>query len=390
MPRPPHTSPTARQLSDRIFSELVARARAREGPVFPLHVGDTWLEPLESARCEALSTQAHPGLHQYAPVQGDPSLLQAITNRVQVRYGITLDPMYVQVMSGGTSGLSVVASALLDPGDEVLLPSPYWPLIRGIVAARGAVAVQVPFYTRLGEPGFDPEAALEARVTPRTVALYVNTPNNPTGRVLPRGALDALERVALRHDLWVLTDEAYEDLHFTPAAEPPFWARPSLRERAVATHTLSKGYGLAGLRVGFTHGPPSALGAIRAAQTFQTYCASRPSQVAAGRALREGEAWVSRARALYQAAGARAAEVFGVPAPEAGTFLFVPVGRWLREGEGDCSGFLGRCLDAGVLLTPGTACGEDFTEYVRLCFTAVPPEALEEALGALSAVLREG
>jgi N-succinyldiaminopimelate aminotransferase len=358
--------------------------------VYPLHVGDTWLEPLPAARCEALTTQEHPGLHRYAPVQGEPALLAAIAERLLERYGHALDPACVQVMSGGTSGLAVVAGALLDPGDEVLLPSPFWPLIRGIIAARGAVPVQVPFYTELSAPGFDPEAALEAKVTARTVALYVNSPNNPTGRVLPCSALDALERVALRHDLWVLTDEAYEDLHFTPSRSAPLWTRPSLQERVVATHTLSKGYGLAGARVGYTHGSSAALGAVRSAQTFQTYCASRPAQRSAARALREGDPWVSQARALYAAAGERAARAFGVPTPEAGTFLFVDARPWLHAGEDDCAGFLSRCLDAGVLLTPGSACGEDYRGWVRLCFTSVPPETLDEALAALGPVLRAG
>src|SRR5262249_43697051 len=155
-------------------------------------------------------------LHNYAPVQGEPVLLDAIVARTRRTLGIDLDRENVQVMVGATGGFTVVCAALLDPGDEVVMLAPFWPLIRGIVRSRGAAAVEVPFYDRLGTPGFDPEAAIEAAVGPRTVALYVNSPNNPTGRVLGRDVADAIARVVARHDLWLLSDEAYQDLYYTP------------------------------------------------------------------------------------------------------------------------------------------------------------------------------
>jgi N-succinyldiaminopimelate aminotransferase len=104
------------------------------------------------------------------------------------------------------------------------------------------------------------------------------------------------------------------------------------------------------------------------------------------RALETGEAWLEETRALYAAAGRAAARAVGVGPPEAGTFLFVDVAPHLRPGEG-LDGFLERCLEAGVLVTPGLACGRDYGTWVRLCFTAVPPAELEDALGRLGRVL---
>jgi N-succinyldiaminopimelate aminotransferase len=277
---------------------------------------------------------------------------------------------------------------LLAPGDEVLLPSPFWPLSRGIMATKGAVPVQVPFYTRLDEPGFDPEAALESAVTDRTVALYINTPHNPTGSVLSKPTIDAMLRVAERHDLWVLCDEAYEEIYFE--GEPPeaIWKRPEIRDRAIAFHTLSKSHGMAGARVGFTHGPEAVMGAIAGMQTFHTYCAPRPMQLAATKALRLGGPWVEQSRALYREAGYRAADALGVPRPGGGTFLFVNVSEHVEPGDADCGAFLERCADEGVLLTPGRSCGADYAKWVRLCFTAVPPADLAEALAKLAPVFR--
>lgn len=386
MPRFPEVASTTESLTDRVFSRLAARARERGGRVFPLHVGDTWLEPLESARAEAQRTDGHPRLHNYAPVQGEPALLDAILRHVERRAGVRLDRELVQVMSGATAGLSVIADALIEPGEEVIVPAPFWPLIRGTVRRRGGVAVEVPFFDRLGDPTFDPERALEARVTPRTVAIYVNTPHNPTGAILPERALSAIGRVASRHGLWILSDEVYEDLYFTSEPPAPAWARADFRGRAIVVHSLSKAYGLAGARVGFAHGPAEAMQAIRGVQTFSTYCAPRPMQLGAARALDEGGPWLAEARRLYREAAERTAEAFGVAPPEGGTFLFADVRAHLRSGE-DAMGFLERCLDAGVLLTPGTASGSDYEGWVRVCFTSVPPDDLREALARVRDVI---
>jgi N-succinyldiaminopimelate aminotransferase len=388
MPRHPRVAPSAAGLSHDVYSALVERARGRPGPVHPLHVGDTWLDPLPAARAEAQRSADHPRLHGYAPVQGEPALLDAIRRRLASRHGADVDPACLQVMPGATTGLAIVVHALLAPGDELVVPSPFWPLIRGIATARGCSAVEVPFFTRLGEPDFDPESALERAIGPRTAAIYVNAPNNPTGRLVPDAAADAIASVARRHDLWVIADEAYEDLVHV-GEHRPLWRRPELAGRVVVTHTLSKSHALAGARVGYTHGPLEAMRVVRAVQFHESYCAARPMQLAAARALEAGDAWVAETRAAYGDAGRAAAAAVGVPPPEAGTFLFFDAAPHFTDGE-RIDGFLERCLDAGVLLTPGLSCGRDFETWVRLCFTAVPPDALEDALRRLGSVLRRG
>ncbi|MCC6667526.1 MAG: pyridoxal phosphate-dependent aminotransferase [Polyangiaceae bacterium] len=386
MPRPPQSSAATASLSDRVYGALLDEAKRRPPPVHLLNVGDTYLEPLPAARAEAQRAAEHPRLHNYAAVQGEPVLLDAIIARTERVHGVTLDRQCVQVMPGATGGFSVVATALLEPGDQVVVLSPFWPLIRGIVASRSATAVELPFYTRLGDAGFDPEAALEAVITPRTVAVYVNTPNNPTGRALDAGVIGAIARVVARHNLWLWCDEAYEELWYGSARPEAIWKRSDLRERAVACHTLSKSHALAGARVGYTHGPASIMPAIRGAQTFLTYCAPRPMQLGAARALTEGDAWVESTRQLYVTASHRAAAALGLEPPAGGTFLFFDAQRFFRDGE-DIQGFLRRCLDAGVLLTPGAASGADYETWARLCYTAVPPDQLADALDRLGRVV---
>ena len=385
MPRFPRSASRAEGLSDRVFGQLVQRSSASTQHVYPLHVGDTYLEPLPAARAEAQRTSDRARLHNYAPVQGEPELLDAIIAKVERRSGVTLARDCVQVMSGATAGLGVVCSALLAPGDEVLLPAPFWPLIRGIIKLQGGVPVEVPLFTELDRPGFDPVAALEAAITPRTVALYLNSPHNPTGRALPEAVIAGLAQLAQRHDLWVLTDEVYEDLWFD-APTPSIWARPELRARTIASHSVSKAYGLAGARVGFSHGPTEIMQVIRGVQTFYSYCAPRPMQLGAARALSEGDAWLADARERYARAARMAAHALGVRAPEGGTFLFFDARPHLRPGEA-LMGFLERCLDAGVILTPGSASGQAFEHWARLCFTSVPEADLAAALERLKPLL---
>lgn len=386
MARFPKPSGTTATLSDAVYSSLAAKARAHAGPVYALQVGDTWLEPPELARAEAQRAKDHPGLHAYSPVQGEPVLLEAIQARLLARDGERVERDDIQVMLGATAGLAVVIDTLFDPGDEVIVLAPYWPLIRGMIASRGVAPVEVPFFDRLGRPDFDPEAAVARAIGPRTAGIYVNTPNNPTGRVLAAEVVSALGRLARKHGLWVLSDDVYEDLCYVER-RPPIWAHPDLRERTLATHSFSKAYALAGARVGFTHGPADIMRAVRGVQTFKTYCAARPFQYAAARALSEGEAWLAGARATYADAGRRAAAALGVAAPEAGSFLFFDASPFFRPGE-SLPGFLERCLDeAGILVTPGAAAGSAYASFVRLCYTVVPPPELDRALAGLRRVL---
>ena len=386
MPRFPLSAPSARSLSDQVFGQLQRRSGTHTGHVYPLHVGDTYLEPPAQARAEAQFSAARPRLHNYAPVQGEPELLRAIVDKVRRRSGVTLDPECIQVMAGATAAMGVICNALLETGDEVILPSPFWPLMRGAIRARGAVPVEVPLFTRLDDPSFDAVAAIEAAVTPRTCAIYINTPHNPTGSTLPPELLDRIAELAQRHDLWILTDEVYEDVWF--GEQPPIssFARPAFAGRTITTHSVSKAYGLAGARVGYTHGPREIMDVIRGVQTFYSYCAPRPMQFGAAQALDHGDTWLADMRATYARAGRAAAQALDLRPPEGGTFLFFDLTRCMRGGE-TLTNVLERCVDAGVMLTPGTACGKDFGSWARLCFTVVPEPELRDALTRLRGAL---
>jgi aspartate/methionine/tyrosine aminotransferase len=354
------------------------------GEVYPLHVGDTWKQAPEGGRPEELG-RGIPGINRYTDVWGLPELRDAIAARTAARTGARVARENILVTGGATAGLMAAVGALVSPGEEVLLLAPRWPLIEGHVRLAGATPVEVPLFP--GDGALSPEAvvaAVEAHATEKTVALYLNTPNNPSGRLIPRASLAALAAWARRRDLWIFADEVYEDYAY---AGPHTHAFPFAPERTVAAHSLSKAYGLAGARLGWLVGPEAALPEIVKFGAHTIYSAPTASQHAALRILAgAGDAWVAEARAEYAATGAEAARRLGMPAPEGGTFLFLDVADALDERR--LMGFLEDVAGEGLFLAPGPSFGP-YPTHVRLCYTAVSPDAALRGVDILAKRLRE-
>jgi len=360
-----------------VFSQLAHRIATIQGERYPLHVGDTWMEPASGARMEDLRVEDHPGLHRYSLPRGRPDLLTALSDRRGVGAGRIL------ISAGATCGLGSVAAALLNPGDEVMLMSPYWPLIRGIVQINRGKAVEVPFYDRLTSPD-EVLRLLEAHCTERTVALYLNTPNNPTGKILTEDHLRAIADFARARGLWIWADEVYEDYAF---ASPHVAIGGIAPERTFSVYSFSKAYGMAGNRCGYIIGPDAdTMTTVRRATTHQYYCAPNAAQLAALRVLECGDAWLANANRAYHQAGTAAADTLGVPHPEGGTFLFIDVAEHLDESG--LHGFLVRCIDHGLILAPGSSCGAAYGSCVRLCFTSAPPDVVQRGTNVLASLLR--
>jgi N-succinyldiaminopimelate aminotransferase len=381
MPRPPQLSPVAASIKGSVYSSVLHRLEAYGGEVYPLHVGDTFLEPAQGCRMEDFAVAAHPGMHRYAPPQGIPALVDAVVDRLRARTGVRLERANVFVAGGGTSGLASVVGAIVSPGDEVLILAPHWPLIEGHVRMAGGVPVDVPFFG-VADSASTAAATVEAALTARSVALYVNTPSNPTGRVIPRGWLEALVGLARRHGLWLLFDEVYEDYVYIGEHVPGLSLAP---ERSFAVHSFSKAYGMAGNRVGYVAGPAAPVAEALKLSTHTVYAAPTASQLAALRILQgAGDAWIARTRDAYRRLGESAADRLGVPRPEGSTFLFLDVASRL-DARG-LTGFLEDAADRGLLVSPGPSFGPCPT-HVRVCYTSAPPDAVLAGIEVLAALL---
>jgi N-succinyldiaminopimelate aminotransferase len=348
------------------------------GPLFPLHVGDTFLSPPLGARMEDLREADFPGLHRYTDTGGIAPLVEATLQKLRERNGLACERSGLVVTAGATSGLACAVSALCDPDEEVLILAPFWPLIRGIVRSQRATPVEVPFFDRVGSVA-EALAVLDARLTSRTVALYFSNPSNPSARVLPPDWLEAFAAWARRHDLWILSDEVYEEFvyrgeHVSTARFAP--------ERTVSAFSFSKSYGMAGNRIGYLAGPAAVIAEAHKVSVHSAYHAPTTAQVAALRALERGAEWVKNARESYAAVGREAASRLGVAPPEGSCFLFVDAAARL-DARG-LQGFLADCFADGVVVAPGASAGEAYGSFVRLCYTVLPPEAALEGVARLA------
>jgi len=340
------------------------------------------MEPVVGSRMQDLTSTDHPGLHRYASPAGWEPLWKELVARTAAQPGMGwVEKGNILVTAGCTGALAATVGAILDPGDEVLLASPYWPLIRGIIQSRGAVPVDVPVMLE-GHDADAVVAALEAAITPRTVALYLNSPNNPSGVLLPRDTLAGVAELARRRQLWIFADEVYQ--HYAYAG--PWLPMASLApERTVATHSFSKAYGHAGNRCGWLVGPQPIVRQARRIATHLVYNPPTAAQAAALAALQGGDAWLATARASYVEEGQRAADALGVTHPQGGTFLFVDVADHLDERG--LLGFLEDCVDRGLVLAPGPSFGRHWQTHVRLCFTCEPPDKVRRGVAILAELM---
>jgi N-succinyldiaminopimelate aminotransferase len=382
MPRAPRIASHLAAIPASVYSSLAERLGRFAGESYPLHVGDTWMEPAEGCRMEDLGVAEYPGMHRYASVHGMPALLDAIVERERAANGLSLERDDVLVAAGATGGLGAVAGAILEPGDEVLILAPYWPLIEGIVRSFHGTPVAVPVLAGEVDSAEAALAAVERRRSARTVALYLSTPNNPSGRLLPRAWIEALVGWARRHDLWVITDEVYDGFVYEGEHVR---ALPLAPERTFLAQTFSKRYGMAGNRCGYIVGPRAVMAELRKVATHTFYSTPTAAQIAATRAMAgPGEAWAAAACRQYADTGRRAAARLGLPAPAGSTFLFFDVGPAL--GADGLAGLLERAVERGLLVAPGPSFGP-YPTHVRLCYTAVEPERALRGVEVLAGLL---
>ncbi len=216
---------------------------------FRLDQGDVSFDAPESVK-EALRKGIAENRTHYVQTTGIPPLLDLLVEKMRTQNGIPIGGAdEVMVTNGGIHGQYIACLALLEPGDEVLVPDPCWPPTVSNILAAQAVPVPFPVYESLGwRPDMDELARL---ITPKTKAILINTPSNPTGGVMTREDVDQLAALVMERDLWVFADEAYEDFVFDGHEHFSIASWPGLYERTIPLFTLSKTYAMTGLRLGY-------------------------------------------------------------------------------------------------------------------------------------------
>lgn len=302
----------------------------------------------------------------YPSSHGTPELLDAIVAKLARENGVQVVPSQLLVTPGAKWALYAALAVLLNPGDEALLLDPSWVSYAPMVELQRAVPVRVPLTS---DDGFTvTEEALEAQVTPRTRVIMVNSPNNPTGRVLRQEEMDAIASVAIRHDLVVISDEIYEHIIFDAYRHVSFAALPGMAERTVTINGFSKAYAMTGWRLGWLAAPPKIAALARNFQTQSVTSAASFTMTAGVAALNGPQECVREMTAAYDQRRRFVLDAFeeipGIECPPVeGAFYVFPRFTQTKTTSLEISSIL---LEQSLIAsTPGVAFGPAGEGHVR-------------------------
>lgn len=378
-------SARAARFSESVIREMTRVARrhgainlAQGFPDFPAPA------ELKDAACRWI----HADLNQYATTWGSDRMRAAIGDWMRRRRGVAIDPdAQVTVTCGATEGMVAAMMGVLDPGEEVLVPEPYYENY----GPDGVLSGAVPKFVRLG-PGWRLDVeALRAACGPRTAAIVLNTPHNPTGHVFAPDEVRALCALARERDLLLFTDEIYEEILFDAEHRSPL-LEEGMAERTIVISGASKTFSVTGWRIGWVISPPALTLGIRKVHDFLTVGAPAPLQEAVAEAMAWPDAYFADMRAEYRARrdllvnGLRAAG-FPCERPGGAYYVMVDVSALQQAGEDDVAFALRLVREAGVASVPGSsffARPQDGAHLVRFCY-AKKLETLQAALERLAA-----
>uniref|UniRef100_UPI003F54D3BA pyridoxal phosphate-dependent aminotransferase n=1 Tax=Actinomyces timonensis TaxID=1288391 RepID=UPI003F54D3BA len=345
----------------------------------------------------AIAAAKDPANHKYSPAKGLPALREAIAAKTLRDSGYEVSPDDILVTNGGKQAVFQAFASILDPGDEALLPAPYWTTYPEVIALAGGIAVEV-------FAGADQEYKvtvdqLEAARTERTKLLLLCSPSNPTGSVYTPAELTAIGQWALEHGIWVITDEIYEHLLYD-GAEPAHIVAlvPELADTTIVLNGVAKTYAMTGWRVGWMIGPSDV---IKAATNFQSHLSSNVANVSQRAALaavagdlssvaRMREAFDRRRKVMVEMLSA--IDGLAVPRPRGAFYAYASIealiGKSLRGTVIDSSATLAALVleHAEVAVVPGEAFGP--SGFLRLSY-ATSDDAIAEGVGRLQTLLAE-
>jgi aspartate/methionine/tyrosine aminotransferase len=376
-------SAAARTAPESGIVEVANYARGRDG-LIPLFVGEGDM-PTPSFIYEAATRALAAGETFYTWQRGIPPLREALARYHAALYGRSFESEEFYVTGSGMQAIQIVLAMIAGTGDEVVIPTPTWPNAAAAAGILGARVVEVPM--SFGNTGWSLDLdRLAAAITPRTRALFVVSPNNPTGWTATQTDLTALLAQARRHGLWIVADETYARFWYGEGSRAPsFFDVIDPQDRILFVNTFSKNWAMTGWRMGWIVAHPALGQVIENMVQYATSGVAQFMQRAAVAALERGESFVAhmveRARrgrditcnALRATGRVRFAE------PQGAFYLFFSV-----DGEPDTRGLALRLVDeANVGLAPGTAFGTGGERFMRLCF-ARNAEQLTTAMGYLS------
>ncbi|WP_439552060.1 pyridoxal phosphate-dependent aminotransferase [Falsiroseomonas sp.] len=362
--------------------------RGRDDPdVVKLWIGEGDL-PTPPFVVEAAHRAMLAGETRYTYSRGIPALHKALSDYHRRHWGVEVAPERFAITAGGMNAIMQACQALLEPGDEVIIPVPGWPNLGEAVRVTGGVPVTVPYRQSANGRFTLPLADILAAVTPRTRIIVVNSPSNPTGWVMPMGEMEALLAAARERGLWIISDEVYNHFTYGNAIAPSFLQISTPSDRLIVTNTFSKNWAMTGWRAGWIVYPQGLAATFGKLGQYNTTSIPTFIQHAAVTALEEGDDFIRTM--VGRCAEARAIMVEGLSRLK-GVTVFPPEGAFylmarVETGEKSLDLAFRLLREAKVGVAPGTAFGPEGEGFIRICF-AISPELAREAVARLARVL---
>jgi len=324
----------------------------------------------------------------YTHTQGLLSLREKLAAKLERVNGIRVTPDRIATAPGGVGAIAAVFAAVLEPGDEVLLPDPGWPNTRIMLAWTGTRGV---FYPCPAAGDFEPDLdALERLITPRTRLLLINSPNNPTGAVYPQATVERLIEIAQRHNLWLVSDECYDQILLDGSWTSPASLAPE-DPRIASIFTFSKTYAMTGWRMGYVAGSTALLDTVTKVLESNSSCVSTITQVAGEAALDGPQDCVTEMNAAYRRRRDAVVHILR----DAELFITEPKGAFYCMADITPSGLGSRDFafkllrERGVAVAPGSAFGEVARDAVRISLASSDAD-LKEGVDRLAEFVHRG
>jgi aminotransferase len=389
MPKPSRIQPSLRTsgFTESVIRDM-SRIATREGAVNLAQGFPDFAAPAAMKASAALAIDAN--INQYAVTWGAPRLREAVAKRTSQYNRIPTDAdAHVTVTCGATEAMIAVMLATLNPGDEVIIFEPFYENYGPDCTLSGAT----PRFVQLHSPDWSfNKGEVAAAFGPKTKAILINTPHNPTGKVFLREELEFLAELCIRHDVMAITDEIYEYILFDGTEHTSIASMPGMLERTVTISGLSKTWSATGWRIGWCIAPEHLTSAIRKVHDFLTVGAPAPLQEAAADALAFAPDYFEELRATYERrrdilASALIDTGFDIALPKGAYYIMASIDKHAQPGQTDTDFAMALAANGGVATVPGSsffAAPEDGHGIIRFCFAKK-----FETLEAAAKILRE-
>lgn len=389
MPKFPNFADRIKSLSGSIFEKYHSRMKKMGEKLVRLHIGDSYLSPTYRLPVDDLFLRENPGFNRYCNTFGILELRNVLVEKLKTDNNfsnITEDE--ILITNGATNALNISVQTIVNPGEDVLVLTPCWPFFFGMVRMAGGNIIEAPFYTMLyQEPDLNLRDYLDDFLTENTVAVYFNTPNNPSGKVVDKNQQEQIAQWVQKNDLWLISDEAYDGMTYDNNSHVSIGSFPGMFERTISIFTFSKVFMFAGLRLGYVVSSKKNTTNLNKVAVHQLYSPSTLAQQMMVNPVKTRCDWKDEFVRHSQTLRDLCIEKLNISVqiPEAGYYLFFSIEVFIKEKT--YWEMMDTLIENGVSVAPGKEFGSDYADYIRLCFTGEPPDRLKIGIERLNTIL---